>query len=242
MIHKIIKKIHYYWNRRSSNAYIRYLRGKGIEIGRGTQAKYPLTIEIDVSRPELVTIGKDVFLHKHLTILSHDYASQVFVNLYASFIPSHGKIKIGNNVWFGEHCTVLKGVTVGDNCIIGYGSTVMKDIPANSVVAGTPAKVICSIEDYYQKRKEAYIKEVFEYALEIEKKRRREPVIEDFQDDYPAFVDASNYLEYGYPFSNVFTTKELFDRWLNTHKAPFNGFNEFMKEYRKKKSQHATTD
>ena len=45
---------------------------------------------------------------------------------------------------------MLKGVTIGDNCIIGYGSTVMKDIPANSVAVGTPTKVICTIEEYFK--------------------------------------------------------------------------------------------
>lgn len=50
--------------------------------------------------------------------MTHDFASYVFVNKYNEFIPSHGKVKIGNNVWFGMNCTVLKGVTIGDNCIL----------------------------------------------------------------------------------------------------------------------------
>lgn len=45
----------------------------------------------------------------------------------------------------------LMGVTVGDNVIIGAGSIVIKDIPANSVAAGNPAKVICSLDDYLKK-------------------------------------------------------------------------------------------
>ena len=51
-------------------------------------------------------------------------------------------IKIGKRVWIGAHATILSGVTVGDNSIIAAGAVVTKDVPANSVVGGVPAKVI----------------------------------------------------------------------------------------------------
>lgn len=51
-------------------------------------------------------------------------------------------ITIGDNVWFGGHCTVLPGVTIGNNAIIGAGSVVTKDVPDCAVVAGNPAKII----------------------------------------------------------------------------------------------------
>lgn len=55
-------------------------------------------------------------------------------------------VTIGNNVWIGGHCTILPGVTVGDNAVVGAGSVVTKDVPANTVVAGNPAKVIKGID------------------------------------------------------------------------------------------------
>ena len=55
-------------------------------------------------------------------------------------------VKIGNNVWIGSHATILPGVTVGDNSIIAAGAVVTKDVPANTVAAGVPAKVIKKIE------------------------------------------------------------------------------------------------
>ncbi len=55
-------------------------------------------------------------------------------------------ITVGNNVWIGANVSVLPGVTIGDNCVIGAGSVVNRDIPANTVAAGNPCKVIKSID------------------------------------------------------------------------------------------------
>ena len=49
---------------------------------------------------------------------------------------------MGNNVWIGGNVCVLPGVTIGDNVVIGAGSVVTKDIPANCLVAGNPGKII----------------------------------------------------------------------------------------------------
>ena len=51
-------------------------------------------------------------------------------------------VTIGNNVWIGGSATIVTGVTIGDNCIIGAGSVVTRDVESNTVVAGNPAKVI----------------------------------------------------------------------------------------------------
>jgi len=51
-------------------------------------------------------------------------------------------IKVGNNVWFGDGAFVAKGVTIGDNAIIGARAVVVDDVPANCVAAGNPAKVV----------------------------------------------------------------------------------------------------
>lgn len=54
-------------------------------------------------------------------------------------------ITVGNNVWIGANVCVLPGVSIGDNCVIGAGSIVVKDIPANSVAVGNPCKVVKTI-------------------------------------------------------------------------------------------------
>jgi len=211
----------------SSEKFINYLRSKGVKIGKGCYIPNPKSVQIDYSKPILLEIGEHVRLNQDLTIMTHDFASMAFVNAYNEFIPSHRKIKIGSNVYFGRKCTVLKGVTIGDNCIIGYGSVVMKDIPANSVAAGCPAKVICTLEEYFSKREKQYLKECTEYAQHIIKSGRN-PKIEDFYDDYTLFVDGSNYQNYPYPYYNVFS-KEQFEHWKKNHKKKFKDFDDFMK-------------
>lgn len=57
-----------------------------------------------------------------------------------------GKITVGNNVWFGANCNIMPGVTIGDGTVIAAGSVVTKDIPANSLAMGVPAKVVKVID------------------------------------------------------------------------------------------------
>ena len=58
----------------------------------------------------------------------------------ASMIPA--KVTLGRNVWVGAHATILPGVTIGDNSVVAAGAVVTKDVPANCVAAGVPARVI----------------------------------------------------------------------------------------------------
>jgi acetyltransferase-like isoleucine patch superfamily enzyme len=51
-------------------------------------------------------------------------------------------VVIGYNVWLGSKVTVLKGVTIGDNAIVGAGGVVSRDVPANAIAAGVPAHVL----------------------------------------------------------------------------------------------------
>jgi acetyltransferase-like isoleucine patch superfamily enzyme len=57
-----------------------------------------------------------------------------------------GPVTIGSNVWFGVNCVVTGGVEIGDRAVIGANSVVTKDIPAGTIAAGAPAKVIREIE------------------------------------------------------------------------------------------------
>ena len=142
MIRKIKNYISEKIARRSSNSYINWLKNRGIEIGSGTYI-YPKNALIDVSRPSLVSIGKDCYINQHFTLLTHDWVAKVFLGTQRQFINSSGRVIIGNNVSFGQNVMVLKGVSIGDNCFIGAGSIVTKDIPANSV-AGRGSLSCCN--------------------------------------------------------------------------------------------------
>lgn len=60
--------------------------------------------------------------------------------------PEPKPVHIGNNVWIGDRATVLKGVTIGDNSIVAACSVVTKDIPANVIVAGNPARIVKELD------------------------------------------------------------------------------------------------
>ena len=69
--------------------------------------------------------------------------------MFPPFYTDCGKnkpIHIGKRVWLGANVTVLQGVTIGDNAIVAAGAVVTKDVPANAIVGGVPAKVIKMIE------------------------------------------------------------------------------------------------
>jgi len=60
--------------------------------------------------------------------------------------PDNTPVHIGRNCWLGDGCKVLKGVTIGDNSIVGAGAVVTKDVPANVIVAGNPAVIVRELD------------------------------------------------------------------------------------------------
>ena len=67
--------------------------------------------------------------------------------LFNRMSPGHARpVRIHNNVWIGDSAIVLKGVSIGENSIIGAGSVVTKNIPPDSIAAGNPAAVIATLD------------------------------------------------------------------------------------------------
>lgn len=81
-----------------------------------------------------------------MKILAHD-ASTVKVGAHTKI----GIVSIGNNVFISANSVILCNTRIRNNVIIGAGSVVTHDIPSNSIVAGNPAKYICSFDDYSKK-------------------------------------------------------------------------------------------
>lgn len=78
-------------------------------------------------------------------------------------------VHIGNNVWLGAGVTVLPGITIGDDSIVGAGSVVTKDVPAKAIVAGNPAKLIRMIteeDDYTYEKGKKISQEILDQYLD----------------------------------------------------------------------------
>jgi acetyltransferase-like isoleucine patch superfamily enzyme len=115
--------------------------GYNISIGNNFYVNHNCVI-LDCAR---VTIGDNVLIGPNTGIYTAGHAidpEQRALGLEYAF-----PITIGNNVWIGGGCSILAGVTIGDNSVIAAGSVVNKDIPPNVVAAGNPCRVIRKITD-----------------------------------------------------------------------------------------------
>lgn len=109
-----------------------------------------------------ITIGKNVFINAccHFQdqggitlgdgcLIGHNV---VFATLNHGFAPADraslypAPIVLGKNVWVGSNSTLLQGIRIGDNAVIGAGSVVTKDVPANTIVGGVPARILRQID------------------------------------------------------------------------------------------------
>lgn len=186
----IIRKIKY-GNRCSSEAYTRFLRSKGVKIGKGMIFYDPVSTIVDISNPELVSIGDNVRITHGCIILTHDYSWSVLCGVYGEVLGGVAPVSIGNNVFLGMNTIVLKGTSIGDNVIIGAGSIVTKDVPSNEVWAGNPARKIMSLEEYYIRKQISTINEfedlVHRYGDSYEDHknlfREFEPLFKDYNCD-----------------------------------------------------------
>lgn len=142
-IRRLFQKLVY---RLRANYTTEHLIKEGLEVGNNFLRMHDVII--DPSHVWLIKIGNNVTLAPRVHILAHDASLVNFLG-YAKI----GKVQIGNNVFIGADTVVLPNVRIGDNVVIGANSTVSRDIPSNSVAAGTPARVLGTIEDYLEKNR-----------------------------------------------------------------------------------------
>ncbi len=114
--------------------------GKNIRVGKGFFANFCFTV-LDEA---LVTIGDDCFIGPNVSIYTACHSTNpIERNTRQEWAKP---VTIGDSVWIGGSVTILAGVTIGDNCTIGAGSVVTRDIPANSIAVGNPVRVIKEVE------------------------------------------------------------------------------------------------
>lgn len=104
------------------------------------------------TEPWIIKLGKNVHITDDVKFLTHDGGTLLFRGEYPD-LEITKPINVGNNVFIGNRVIILPGVKIGSNVVIGAGSVVSRDIPDNSVVAGVPARVIKSIDEYLDKLK-----------------------------------------------------------------------------------------
>lgn len=140
----------------SEQTYVNILKRGGVKIGKN--CIIDKTAEFG-TEPYLISIGDNVRITKGVRFITHDGSLWVPRNLglvdkKADFF---GKIVIGNNVNIGWDAIIMPGVQIGDNCIIAAGAIVTKNVPDNSVAVGIPAKVLESVQEYADKKRNSCV-------------------------------------------------------------------------------------
>lgn len=175
---KYILKRKIYPNCYSSERYVEFLREQGAVIGNGTYFYTPEKHPVDESSLPFLEIGCNCRITQDAYILLHDYSYAVLRFTHHEMLRKSGKVKIGNNVFIGTRATILVNSEIGDNCIIGAGSVVSGKFESNVVIAGNPARVICTIDEYYKKLKVNFEKSAKEFYCSMSEYRKR-PLRED---------------------------------------------------------------
>ncbi|MFZ2446303.1 MAG: acyltransferase [Syntrophobacteraceae bacterium] len=129
--------------RQGSGRILLQARGLGAEIRIGNGCASSNNISIIAT--QLISIGDDCLIGDNVVITDSD-AHEIDPVLRASGPGPSKPVFIGKNVWLGSRVMVMKGVTIGDNSVIGAMSLVNKSIPPNCVAAGNPAKVLRNLE------------------------------------------------------------------------------------------------
>ncbi len=116
--------------------YINY--GKNTKIGKNVFINFDCVF-LDLGG---ITIEDNVLIAPKVSLLSEGHP--VSPDQRQSLVP--GPIHIGKNAWIGAGATILPGVTIGENAIVAAGAVVSKDVPANTIAGGVPAKTIKMIQ------------------------------------------------------------------------------------------------
>ena len=136
--------------------------GTHVHIGENFYSNFNLVLVDDGE----IFIGDKVMIGPNVTLCTTGHP---VYPLYREMVAHYSlPIHIGNNVWIGAHSVVLPGVTIGDNAVVGAGSIVTRDIPANTVAFGNPCRVIREISD---RDKEFYFRDLkvdYPYTLRQE--------------------------------------------------------------------------
>ncbi len=115
--------------------------GKHVHFGKGVYANFNLTLVDDTH----IYIGDYTMLAPNVTIATAGHP--ILPELREKAYQYNKSVHIGKNCWLGAGVLVMPGITIGDNTVVGAGSVVTKDLPANVVAVGNPCRVLREIND-----------------------------------------------------------------------------------------------
>lgn len=217
----------------SSEAFVNALREKyHVDIGNNCIFWSPNHVNIDVQRPYMLHIGNNVRVTSGVTILCHDYSRSVFCDMEGMGNVGEARTTwIGDNVFIGVNATILMGAHIGNNSIVGAGAVVSGIFPDGSVIAGNPGKVIITVEELYNKRKDGELQAAKQMAVEFKNKNGRYPSIEEMTNAFswlyiPHTQDSINTYPDFFKLSGV-NQDVLYKNFLATSPA-FHSFEDFL--------------
>lgn len=222
-------------NRYTSEAYVNYLRRNGAKIGKNTFFFAPKSTVIDDRRLTYIKIGQNCAITSGVQILCHDYSWSVLRASHDVILPDPGRpVVVGDNVFIGWNSIIMPGTTIGSNVIIGAHSVVTKDVPDNVVCAGNPAKVIMTLDEYYNKKYENRVRDAVQRANHIYSTTGKDPTIEQMGWFGVLYLDRDSNNEAflrTLPFRNN-DIEQVLQTFRNTDKV-FDTFEDFLQEARK---------
>ncbi len=122
-------------------------RKQGMEIGENVH----IYSDLFSKEPYMISIGDDTTISGNVSLITHDNSISKYLPQYTD---TFGRITIGKNCFIGMGSMIMAGVTLEDNCIVAAGSVVTKSFQKGSVIGGTPARLICTVEDLVLKNEE----------------------------------------------------------------------------------------
>ncbi len=145
----LVSKIHLRFFVKSGFPYAAYLKKKGALHSQGENCF--ISKAANIPDPYLLSIGNNTWITSGCQLLCHD-ASVIMINIMrGGHLDRVGPIVMGDNSFLGNNVIVLPDSRIGANAIVGAGSVVTKDIPENSVYAGSPARFVCTFDEYVGK-------------------------------------------------------------------------------------------
>ncbi len=158
---KFLRKFYHLLLQKKQELYLYALKERGLQIGKNVTIMDECFF--DPTHCFLISIERDTTLAPKVRLIAHDASTK-----YSLGHTRIGRIIIGKECFIGDSTIVLPGVSIGDGSVVASGSVVTKDIPAGSIAAGSPCKVISSKDIFVKKHEKLILQRKAPYVEELQ--------------------------------------------------------------------------